>query len=257
MKWLLKIARLGLVVVMVTLLTVLTTGYVVNTYIQALLGSYNLPIASQTPSLGGMIKGMLGFGTQSSSDQKDSLLSNDGKKQAGLKGSEGLGSEESGQSGGTEGTGETEQDSSFGDTRVGNVDASKAAEPDGDGQADKDTGRGGSSSNGDAQDAHEEAPEGSVPVMGGIAGETAGAGQDQQVLVTPDDLLAKKDELSDQEKEEVFATLMSKLPQEEMLKMSELIEGGLTETEMIQIEQILSKHLSKEEYSNILKLLKK
>lgn len=75
MKWLFKIARLGLVVVMVTLLTVLTTGYVVNTYIQALLGSYNLPMASQTPSLGGMIKGMLGFGTQSSSDQKDSLLS--------------------------------------------------------------------------------------------------------------------------------------------------------------------------------------
>lgn len=254
MKWLFKIARLGLVVVMVTLLTVLTTGYVVNTYIQALLGSYNLPMASQTPSLGGMIKGMLGFGTQSSSDQKDSLLSNDSKKQDGLKASEGLGSEVSGQSDGTE------RDSSFGGTGVGNVDASKAAERDGDGQVDKDAGRGGSSSNGDAQDAqdaHEEAPEGSVPVMGGIAGESAGAGQDQQVLVTPDDLLAKKDELSDQEKEEVFATLMSKLPQEEMLKMSELIEGGLTETEMIQIEQILSKHLSKEEYSNILKLLKK
>ncbi|MBU5673690.1 hypothetical protein [Paenibacillus brevis] len=224
MKWLLKFARLGLVVVMVTLLTVLTTGYVVNTYIQTLLGSYNLSIAGQAPSLGSMMKGMLGFGSQGGSDSKGQPAP-DRNEQAGA------GLDAAGASG-------TE--------RLGENNTSEDQEANGD--------TGSSPVEGDVE---EEAPEGSIPVMGGIAGEAAGAGQDQQVLVTPDDLLAKKDELSDSEKEEVFATLMSKLPQEEMLRMSELIEGGLTETEMIEIEQILSKHLSKEEYAKILNLLKK
>lgn len=224
MKWLLKIAKLGLVVVMVTLLTVLTTGYVVNTYIQTLLGSYNLPIAGQTLSLGGMMKGMLGFGSQGdSSDLKDQPAP-DSKGEAGLDPVEASGVDGLGEDSTREG-----QEVNGGDPGSSPVEG----------------------------DIEEEAPEGSIPVMGGIAGGAAGAEQDQQVLVTPDDLLAKKDELSDSEKEEVFATLMSKLPQEEMMRMSELIEGGLTETEMIEIEQILSKHLSTEEYAKILKLLKK
>lgn len=222
MKWLLKFARLGLVVVMVTLLTVLTTGYVVNTYIQTLLGSYNLPIAGQAPSLGSMMKGMLGFGSQGAPDPKDQPAL-DSNGQTGL------------DAAGASGTDRLEEDSTSENQEENRETDSSPVEG----------------------EAEEEAPEGSVPVMGGIAGEAAGAGQDQQVLVSPDDLLAKKDELSDSEKEEVFATLMSKLPQEEMLRMSELIEGGLTETEMIEIEQILSKHLSKEEYAKILNLLKK
>lgn len=240
MKWLLKFARLGLVVITVSLLTILTTGYVVNTYIQSLLSSYNLPIASQTPSLGGIVKGMLGFGSEGNQDPnpKDNLTQE-------ATGQTGLESEE------TEETEESQQ-SLTGD-RSGMGDS--GANQEGPSTGDQEATRGPESSVGDG-DTEEEAPEGSVPVMGGIAGGSAGA-QDQQVLVTPDDLVAKKDELSDSEKEEVFATLMSKLPQEEMQRMSELIEGGLTETEMIEIEQILSKHLSKEEYAKMLNILKK
>lgn len=235
MKWLLKFARLGLVVITVSLLTILTTGYVVNTYIQSLLSSYNLPIASQTPSLGGIVKGMLGFGSKGNQDPKDDLTRE-------ATGQTGLESEEP----------EESQQSSTGD-RSGAGDSGTNQE--GLSTGDQEATSGPESSEGDG-DTEEEAPEGSVPVMGGIAGDSAGA-QDQQVLVTPDDLVAKKDELSDSEKEEVFATLMSKLPQEEMQRMSELIEGGLTETEMIEIEQILSKHLSKEEYAKMLNILKK
>lgn len=235
MKWLLKFARLGLVVITVSLLTILTTGYVVNTYIQSLLSSYNLPIASQTPSLGGIVKGMLGFGSKGNQDPKDDLT----REATGQTGLESAEPEES-------------QQSSTGD-RSGAGDS--GANQEGLSTGDQEATSGPESSEGDG-DTEEEAPEGSVPVMGGIAGDSAGA-QDQQVLVTPDDLVAKKDELSDSEKEEVFATLMSKLPQEEMQRMSELIEGGLTETEMIEIEQILSKHLSKEEYAKMLNILKK
>lgn len=245
MKWLFKIARLGLVVVMVTLLTVLTTGYVVNTYIQTLLASYNLPIAGQAPSLGSMMKGMLGFGSQKGSASQDQPVLPDSNGEAG--GQAGLNAAETSQKDRLGENGTSKDQGAHGDQKA-NADQDVNADQDANGDSS------GSPAGGDVD---EEAPEGSVPVMGGIAGGTAGTGQDQQVLVTPDDLLAKKDELSESEKEEVFATLMSKLPQEEMLRMSELIEGGLTETEMIEIEQILSKHLSKEEYSKILNLLKK
>ncbi|MMZ69321.1 hypothetical protein D1872_321400 [compost metagenome] len=50
--------------------------------------------------------------------------------------------------------------------------------------------------------------------------------------------------------------LMAKLPQEEMQRITELMEDGLTEKELIEIEQILSKHLNKTEYAKIMDLLK-
>lgn len=197
MKWIGWLLRLSLTIVMVSVLTIMTTGYVVNSYIQSLLSSYNLPISGQAPSLGGMVKGMLGF------SDVDQTKSDKGKQ----------------------GQSVTEQN----------------------------------------------AGEDALPVMGGISSESslgaAGAGNEQnqqqgqigqqdQVLVTPDELVAKKDELADTDKEEVFKILMSKLPQEEMQKLTEAMEDGLTETEMIEIEQILSKYLDKSEYAKMIKLLK-
>ncbi|MBA9085954.1 hypothetical protein FHR92_002426 [Fontibacillus solani] len=197
MKWIGWLLRLSLTIVMVSVLTIMTTGYVVNSYIQSLLSSYNLPISGQAPSLGGMVKGMLGF---SGADQTKSDK-------------------------GKQGQSVTEQN----------------------------------------------AGEDALPVMGGISsGSSLGAagagneqnqqqgqiGQQDQVLVTPDELVAKKDELADTDKEEVFKILMSKLPQEEMQKLTEAMEDGLTETEMIEIEQILSKYLDKSEYAKMIKLLK-
>ncbi|SDF47538.1 hypothetical protein SAMN04488542_11187 [Fontibacillus panacisegetis] len=197
MKWIGWLLRLSLTIVMVSVLTIMTTGYVVNSYIQSLLSSYNLPISGQAPSLGGMVKGMLGF------SDADQTKSDKGKQ----------------------GQSVTEQN----------------------------------------------AGEDALPVMGGISsGSSLGAagtgneqnqqqgqiGQQDQVLVTPDELVAKKDELADTDKEEVFKILMSKLPQEEMQKLTEAMEDGLTETEMIEIEQILSKYLDKSEYAKMIKLLK-
>jgi hypothetical protein len=50
---------------------------------------------------------------------------------------------------------------------------------------------------------------------------------------------------------------MTKLPQEEMQKLTVAMEDGLTETEMIEIEQILSKYLDKAEYTKMMNILKK
>ncbi len=230
MKWLGWILKLCVTIVAVSLLTVATTGYIVNSYIQSLLSSYNLPITAQTPSFSGIMKGMLGLGGASDrTDQakgEDDVVDSTGDKTKDELADSSGGSGESGSSGGT-------------------ASETNGTPASGTGTEGKDT---------NATD--EDAPEDALPVMGGMsAGEALG--EDQQVVVTPDDLVAKKKELPDQQKEEIFAILMKKLPQEEMQMLTVALEGGLTETEMINIEQVLSKHLDKTEYAKVMELLKK
>lgn len=197
MKWIGWMLRLMVTIVMVSVLTIMTTGYVVHSYIQSILSSYNISLGEQVPTFSGMVKGMLGYtaGEDKESNQisASTPYSNSGQSQ------------------------ENEQ---------------KQIET-------------------EAPDV----PEDALPVMGEMSSEAVDQ-QDQKVLVTPDDLVAKKDELTDKDKEEVFTILMSKLPQAEMQKLTEVMEGGLTETEMIEIEQILSKYLDKSEYAKMVKLLK-
>lgn len=249
MKWIGWLAKLCATVVIVSLLTVMTTGYVVNMYIQSLLDSYNLPLTAQTPTLGGMMKGMLGFGggKASGSDQNGEEKSSygktgsteDGKSAAGTEGDVGVADKEAGNGTGSQ-TGSTDATGNGSNAGV-NSDEGAVTEPAGTPDG-------------------EQPPEDALSVMGGIsAGAGSGGqealGQDQQVVVTPDEMEAKKDGLSDKEKEEVFTLLMSKLPQEEMQKMTAAMEDGLTEAEMIEIEQILSKYLDKAEYAKIIKIL--
>ena len=243
MKWLGWILKLCVTIVAVSLLTVATTGYIVNSYIQSLMSSYNLPVTGQAPGFGGIMKGMLGFG-------KDS-----GR------------------------TSQVEEEADPGD-HVDNVDSSSVADADSNKTGDNSTdpSGGGGEKNGTpsgktsetsgnppsgstGKDANEtdpngNAPEDALPVMGGMSAGDA-LGEDQQVVVTPDDLVAKKEELPDKQKEEIFAILMKKLPQEEMQILTVALEGGLTETEMMNIEQMLSKHLDKTEYAKVMELLKK
>ncbi len=264
MRWIGWLAKLAITVVMVSMLTVMTTGYVVNTYIQSLLGSYNLPIANKTPSLGGMMLGMLGFGgdkknEKEAGNEKTGGASLDGEADradgtsgmdaangtAGIAGSGGANGND--KYPGTSGTGGTRGAKGTNATN-GTAGITGGEQQDAN---DNTEGTGG-----------DEAPEDALSVMGGISGGSGASGssqdalgQDQQVVVTPDEMVAKKDELSDKDKEEVFAMLMSKLPQAEMQKMTEAMEEGLTETEMIDIEQILSKYLDKAEYSKMMKIL--
>lgn len=251
MKWLGWILKLCITIVAVSLLTVATTGYIVNSYIQTLLSSYNLPLTGQAPGFGGIVKGMLGFGGAAGrADQAE------GEREPG----DGDGD------GGTAKIGNAEN--SADGNRTGDAGSGKTedevADTSGSGGKNSGTPKGTTETNGnpaggtgtDANGTEADAPEDALPVMGGMNGGEA-LGEDQQVVVTPDDLVAKKEELPDKQKEEIFAILMKKLPQEDMQILTVALEGGLTETEMINIEQILSKHLDKTEYAKVMELLKK
>ncbi|MGG6310459.1 hypothetical protein [Paenibacillus macerans] len=224
MKWIGWLLKLCATIVAVCLLTVATTGYVVNSYVQSLLGSYNIPVTGHAPSLGGIMKGMLGLGGGGSSTEDDPQTADAGG---------GASADAAGKGGTSGGTGDEGQNGASGTAGTGSDSGSGEKRTDG-----------------------EDVPEDALPVMGGM-GSGDDLGEDQEVVVTPDDLVAKKDELPDKQKEEIFAILMSKLPQEDMQILTVALEGGLTETEMINIEQILSKHLDKTEYAKVMELLKK
>jgi hypothetical protein len=84
--------------------------------------------------------------------------------------------------------------------------------------------------------------------------ETSIEGHD--LVITPDHLTEKKNNLPAAQKQEIFAILMNKLPPEEMQKISAAMEGGLTEQELQDIQQVLAKYLTKEEYNKLMALLK-
>ncbi|WGU93355.1 spore coat protein [Paenibacillus dendritiformis] len=100
----------------------------------------------------------------------------------------------------------------------------------------------------------EEPGDGALPVMGGIS--SAEAAERERVVISPDALSRNKEEIPPSDKELLFATLMKKLPQEEMQRLSTLMEDGLTAAELTEAEQILAKYLNDEEYGQMLDWLK-
>ncbi|WP_025717220.1 hypothetical protein [Paenibacillus sp. 1-18] len=112
-------------------------------------------------------------------------------------------------------------------------------------------------------------PDNALPVMGqgldegagGTGAATPETGQSTSIeghdlVITPDHLTEKKNNLPAAQKQEIFAILMNKLPPEEMQKISAAMEGGLTEQELQDIQQVLAKYLTKEEYNKLMSMLK-
>ncbi|MCJ8013024.1 hypothetical protein MUG84_14900 [Paenibacillus sp. KQZ6P-2] len=235
--WLIKTV---LTVVLISGLTILTTGAIVNSYVQSLLASFNITLEGQSLSLGGMMKGMLGFGGGSGADKTpEAKTSQDVAKTSGKQDT--ASKSESGDTGSlTEGSMGTADGGSSDSVDTKSEDSSTNGT----------TGKEGNSTNGG------ETLDNSIPVMGqGLMGESAAGSQsvqDQQVMISPEDVAKKKQELTSSEKEQIFNILMTKLPQSEMQKISSAMEDGLTEQELQTIEDTISKYLSTEVY-NVLK----
>lgn len=58
-----------LIVVLASTLSILTTGVVVNAYIQSVLASFDIKVDSPGPGLGGMVKSIIGMDSQSDSNK--------------------------------------------------------------------------------------------------------------------------------------------------------------------------------------------
>lgn len=75
------------------------------------------------------------------------------------------------------------------------------------------------------------------------------------IVITIEEFNKTKDLLSDEDKMSLFSMVISKVPADEVQKLSLLMEDGITQEEMNEIEEIIGLYLNEEEYENLLSIL--
>lgn len=233
MGWLAKVMGL---VLLVTTLTVMTTGIIVDSYIQSLLKKFGVQLEGKPFALSDVWGGLLGTGRKA--PQADGTRSSAAPKGEAVPAMGGVTvSPESGAGGGKASAGSP-------DARSSSAGAGSSAAPVGGGNTPgaASPGVSGTGSEGSATDT---AQPGSTP------------GTKDDVVISRDALAQAKDNLSAADKEQLFSLLISKIPADELQKISTAVEGGLTESELKEIEQIIAKYVSDKEYDKLMGMLKK
>ncbi|MBN3524275.1 spore coat protein [Paenibacillus apiarius] len=218
MRWTMRVVRMVITILSVSLisslLTVGTTAIVVDRYIQTALHTFHIPLERKPLTLTSMWGVLLGSGSTAAPNKASGSLT-EGIKPAGEQNKA-----DGKESGGLRETGDGD-----------GLSTGNPSKPD--------------------PNAPPDAPsDGALPVMGGISSGQE-ARQQERVVVPPDVLSKNKEDMSKTKKEELFAILMKKLPQEEWQRLSTLMEDGLTSSELTEAEQILAKHLNDEEYGQM------
>ncbi|WP_458461728.1 hypothetical protein [Paenibacillus sp.] len=256
MKLLVWFVKIVLTVLLVSSLTLLTTGLIVQSYAKSLLASFNIQWEGQPKGLTAMFQGALGGKTS------------EGNKSGNGTTDQPTGADEervpedavSVMGNGSEG-GESGVDAGNGASQGGGL-GEGAGEGSGEGSGTDSTGGSNSgASAGNGTDTGTGNDSGTAEGSGSASGNGTGATSDgassgnDAIVVSPDDITGAKDKLPAEEKEKIFSLLMNKLPQKEMQQISGAMEGGLTEQELREIEQVISKYLTSEEYDNLMEVL--
>ncbi|OBZ10301.1 hypothetical protein [Bacillus sp. FJAT-26390] len=222
--WLGKLVAAGLIL---SFLSIWTTGYIVTSYVDTLLKQFNLPLEVPPMAMTGVWGKLWGA---------DPLITADT-----------AGKEETPPV--KEATPDTKEESP--DTQADtNEQSDPPASVDAFGQVTEppltDIGIGGGTQAG-----------GGAATNGGEVQEGTAGTDDTETAMTTDDLTEVKEQMSDTDKEALFGLLMTKLPQESWQTISQYIENGLTEQELTAIQQIMAQHLDKTEYGQMMDILKK
>lgn len=246
-QWFVKIV---LTVMLVSSLTLLATGLIVQSYVKSLLASFNIEWEGQPLGLTAMFQGALGG--KASEENKPGPGTTD--QPAGAEEEEVPEDAISVMGNGTDSSG----------TGAGNG-ASNTDNASNEAEGSASAGGNESNSTGtDSVDANTNKPSEGVTDSGSStaagngtsesSSDSASSGNDA-IVVSPDDITGTKDKLPLEEKEKIFSLLMAKLPQNEMQQISGAMEDGLTEQELRDIEQVISKYLTSEEYDNLMEVL--
>lgn len=265
MKWISWMVRKTLSIVMIVALTLLTTGYVVNAYVQSLLGMFNIKL--EGTSVLGLNIGQGLFGSKQPSAGEGGVGTNGTSNSTSNNTSNGT---LNGTVGGTQGE-RKPTDSSREGLPNGSAASSSTSNSPAHGQESEGGTRGSVTGNPTSEE-EESTPEGALPVMGTADDEdtptTASPEsatppvveerslEEEELVMTPGDLVDRKDELNTQQKQEILSMLMNKLPAEDMQMISTAMEGGLTEKELQDIQQVIAKRLTNEEYTKLMDMLK-
>lgn len=227
MKWTKWLVKVSLTAILVSTLTIVTTGIVVNAYIQSVLSSFNIQLETEPMGVGGIMKSMLGMGSGTKPDVGSVNPAVDNNRAEDKSAT----SDEPTPGSGLDRNGGAQEDDEANSNPAGTT-----GEP----------------------PADEEAPDNSLPVMGTNTTEQPDESslEDQEIVMTPGEIVDRKDSLPTEEKEEIFTLLMNKLPQSEMQKISAAMEDGLTAAELADIEQGISKYLNADEFDKLITMLK-
>jgi hypothetical protein len=275
-RWLVKTV---LTVLLISGLTIMTTGLIVNSYVQSLLSSFNITLEGPSFGFGSMMKGLFGLsgggGEDKKADQEEAAKTPeepDGKSPTDdndsasgeTDGSEsGIGDSASGApnsadlSGSTGMIGEGTGSNGSSDRSGSDAGGSGSAEGMANGGTSEEAGSSGSDGTGEGAAEQEKAPDNAFPVMGqDLPGDTGtGSASTQAEEQSGTDGLQKKRELTGSEKEQIFNMLITKLPPAELQKISGAMEDGLTEDESKAIEASISRYLNAEEYNALKPML--
>ncbi|GFN31328.1 hypothetical protein [Paenibacillus xylaniclasticus] len=249
--WVGRAIAVGLIA---SFLSIWTTGYIVNSYLETLLKQYNLPLEVQPFALSG-VWGKLwgadpvkqgtsvaevkqgGQGTSSGSSSSSSVesageadsLSGDGNGEASGPVDDG---------GSLEGSAGGADSRAAGTTRTDNADASKV-----DAMSDP-----------AAADAFGREEESVITGEGSGTGPKAEAGAAEAAA---EEISGTSGILTDADRDELFDLLATKLPQQAWQSISEYMESGLTEEEVSNVQQIVAQYLSEDQYRTFMSILKK
>ncbi|MFC4100736.1 hypothetical protein [Paenibacillus xanthanilyticus] len=258
-SWLGKTVAAGLII---SFLSIWTTGYVVNSYVETLLKQFNIPLEMKPIAMDGVWGALWGADPEVKSDA--------GSLAAQADQDEGGSAEEGGPSkdGDKDASASTRTEASSGSSGSEEAIGSGTADTEGVGSE----GDPGGETSGEplAVDAYGELPDGIVTDVGGGTGTKANSGatsedsgtalddaQEGGVAMTTEEMSEAKNRISAEDKNELFDVMMKKLPQEAWQSISTMMENGLTEQEMTDVEQLFAQHLNREEYDRMTEILSK
>jgi hypothetical protein len=81
-------------------------------------------------------------------------------------------------------------------------------------------------------------------------------GSGGKVVVSGEEFTKKKEQLSNEDKNQIFKLLLTRVPQTEIQHISSMMEDGITASELSEIEKILKNYLKPEEFSQLLGMIK-
>jgi hypothetical protein len=221
MRWIFSLIRLGIFTVLVCVVSVVTTWYVVQSYVDALLAQLNISTPEQKLQLSKMISDlsrMAGLArpvqtAQGAGSKETSAIAPEGRNTAG--------------------------------DSLGNA------------PGERDIPQTGAKTGGKSQQADDSA---ALPVWSQSKAAEQRVREDdkeKKVVISAEDFNRQREQLSEDDKSKVFSVLVTRLPQEEILKISEMVENGITGQELDQLQAMLTKYLPPEEYNELLDIINK
>jgi len=93
-----------------------------------------------------------------------------------------------------------------------------------------------------------------VAVMGQVYDDEA---QQRDLVMSTETFAKKKEQLTSEDKMKIFSLVVAKLPQNEVQRLSVLLEDGITAEELKEVDQTLHRYLTDDEYKQLMEIIQK